>query len=114
MRNYFPEWPSVSPLHTLSKLYDVSVGFVTPPLIQGSVLIYLRSPKVGCCSISDNLLGGGGVVTPTDHPKSVRNRCVIELFVALFMFSLCHFYMSVVVGAFVTGLSQISSFFLLF
>ena len=27
------------------------------------------------------------VVTPTDRPKSVRNRCVIELFVAL----CCHF-----------------------
>ena len=31
------------------------------------------------------------VVTPTDRPKSVRNRCVIELFVALFVLSLCPF-----------------------
>ena len=29
------------------------------------------------------------LVTPTDRPKSVRNRCVIELFVALFVLSLC-------------------------
>ena len=29
------------------------------------------------------------VVTPTDRPKSVRNRCVIELFVTLFVLSLC-------------------------
>ena len=29
------------------------------------------------------------VVTQTDRPKSVRNRCVIELFVALFVLSLC-------------------------
>ena len=51
------------------------------------------------------------VVTPTDRPKSVRNRCVIELFVALFMLSLCPFDISVGVWAFVIGLSQISSFF---
>ena len=50
------------------------------------------------------------VVTPTDRPKSVRNRCVIELFVALFVLSLCPFDISVVIGAFVIGLSQISSF----
>ena len=31
MRNYFPKWPSGAPLHTLSKLYDVPVGYVTPP-----------------------------------------------------------------------------------
>ena len=52
------------------------------------------------------------VVTPTDRPKSVRNRCLIELFfVALFVLSLCPFDISVGVGAFVIGLSQISSFF---
>ena len=51
------------------------------------------------------------VVTPTDRPKSVRNRCLIELFfVALFVLSLCPFDISVGVGAFVIGLSQISSF----
>ena len=26
------------------------------------------------------------VATPTDRPKSIRNRCVIELFVALFVY----------------------------
>ena len=50
------------------------------------------------------------VVTPTDRPKSVRNCCLIELFVALFVLSLCPFDISVVVGAFVIGLGQISSF----
>ena len=50
------------------------------------------------------------VATPTDRPKSVHNRCLIELFVALFMFSLCLFDISVGVGAFVIGLGQISSF----
>ena len=31
MRNYFPKRPSGALLHTLSKLYDVPVGFVPPP-----------------------------------------------------------------------------------
>ena len=31
MRNYFSKRPSVAPFHTLSKLYDVPVGFVIPP-----------------------------------------------------------------------------------
>ena len=51
------------------------------------------------------------VVTPTDRPKSVRNRYAIDLFVALFVLSLCHYDISASVGAFVIGLSQISSFF---
>ena len=51
------------------------------------------------------------VVTPTDRPKSVRNRYVIKSFVALFVLSLCPFDISVGVGSFVIGLSQISSFF---
>ena len=31
MRNYFPKRPSGAPLHSLSKLYDVPVGFEPPP-----------------------------------------------------------------------------------
>ena len=31
MRNYFPKRTSGAPLHTLSKLYDVPVGFYLPP-----------------------------------------------------------------------------------
>ena len=50
------------------------------------------------------------VVTPTDRTKSARNRCVIELFVALFVLSLCPFDTSVGVWASVIGLSQIASF----
>ena len=50
------------------------------------------------------------VVIPTDRPKSVRNYFLIELFVALFVLSLCPFDFSVVVGAFVIGLGQISYF----
>ena len=50
-------------------------------------------------------------VTPTDRPTSVRNRRVIEHFVALFVLSLCPFDISADVGSFVIRLSQISSFF---
>ena len=49
------------------------------------------------------------IVTQTDRPKSVRNRCVIEVFVAF-----CVVTFSVGVGAFVIGMSQISSFFSFF
>ena len=45
------------------------------------------------------------VITPTDRPKSVCNRCLIEFFVALFVMSLCPFDISVGVGAFVIGLT---------
>ena len=50
------------------------------------------------------------VVTPTDRPKSVRNRCVLKLFCGVVL-SLCPFDISVGVVAFVIGLSQISFFF---
>ena len=46
----------------------------------------------------------------SNWPKSVRNRCVIEFFVALFVLSLCPFDISVGVGASVIGLSQIYSY----
>ena len=51
------------------------------------------------------------VVTPTDRSKSVHNRCVIELFSGLFVLSLCPFDISAGIGACVTGLSQMTSFF---
>ena len=38
-------------------------------------------------------------VTPIDRPKSVRNRCVIEVFGAVFMLSRCFLDFSVGVGA---------------
>ena len=50
------------------------------------------------------------VVTPTDLPKSVRNRCLIELFCGVVCVVTCPFDISVGVGAFVIGLGQISSF----
>ena len=50
------------------------------------------------------------IVTPADRPKSVRNRCVIEVFDGVDVLSRCFLDFSVGVGAFVIGLSQISSF----
>ena len=58
-----------------------------------------------------NHTSGMTAVTPTDLPKSVRNRCVIEVFGSVFYVVTLLFYVSVDVGAFVIGLSQISSFF---
>ena len=59
---YFPKRPSGAPLHTLSKLYDVPVGFEPPPLFWRWILLILRSPKGGCCSISDDLSCSGSSV----------------------------------------------------
>ena len=57
VKNCFMKRPSGAPLHTLSKLYYyVPVGFVTPPpLLWRQCLLYLWSPKSGCCSISGYL-----------------------------------------------------------
>ena len=51
------------------------------------------------------------VVTPTDRPKSVRNRWVIKVLVAFFYVVTLLLDFSVGVGAYVTGLSQIFAFF---
>ena len=53
------------------------------------------------------------IITPTDRPKSVRNRFVIEDFGGGFMLSRCFLDCSVDVGAFVIGPSQIFFFFFL-
>ena len=50
------------------------------------------------------------IIAQTDRPKSVRNRCVIEGFGGVKCFVTLLFEFSVGVGAFVIGLSQISSF----
>ena len=53
---------------------------------------------------------GVTAVTPTDRPKSVCNRCVIEVFGGVFYVFTMLFEFSVDVWAFVIGLSRISSF----
>ena len=51
------------------------------------------------------------VITPTDRPKSVQNFCVIKVSDGVFVLS--HYFLdfSVGEGAFIIGLSQISSLF---
>ena len=41
MRNCFPKRPSGAPLHSLSKLYVVAVGFVTPPSYFEAVYCFM-------------------------------------------------------------------------
>ena len=42
MRNYFLKRPSGEPLHTLSKLYDVPVCFVTPtPILRLCIALFV-------------------------------------------------------------------------
>ena len=53
---------------------------------------------------------GGSIVTLTDCPKSVRNRCVFETFDGVFVLS--RWFLAVDVVAFVIGLSQISSYYI--
>ena len=53
----------------------------------------------------------GLLVTPTDRPKSVRNRCVIEVFDGVCVCCPLVFEFSVGIGGFVIGLGQISFFF---
>ena len=56
----------------------------------------------------------GLLVTPTDRPRSVRNRCVIEVFGGVCVCCPLVFEFSVGVGGFVIGLGQISFFFSFF
>ena len=51
------------------------------------------------------------VVTPTDRPNSVCNRCVIVGLNGVFVLSCCFIGLSVGVGVFVIGLSLIFPFF---
>ena len=53
----------------------------------------------------------GLLVTPTNRPKSVRNRCVIEVFGGVCVCCPLVFEFSVGIGGFVIGLGQISFFF---
>ena len=58
MTHVYSLWRDLS-IYMYTKIFDfvtltVTVGFVTP-LFWGCVLLYLRSAKGGCCSISDDL-----------------------------------------------------------
>ena len=52
----------------------------------------------------------GTVVTPTDRPKSIRNRCVIKIFGGVFVLSYCYSEFPNRIGFFVEGLGHISFF----
>ena len=75
------------------------------------VLLITRLLRLRALVNRFNHTSGVTVVTPTDLPKSVRNRCVIKVFGGVFMLSRCFLNFSLGVGAFVTELSQTSSFF---
>ena len=77
MRNCFPKRLLGAPFRTLSKLYDVPVGFVHPRF-WGCVLLYLRSPKGGCCSISDDLSCFGLWVFMADVAMPNRRRWILS------------------------------------
>ena len=59
-----------------------------------------------------NHASGVAVITPTDRPKSARNRCVIESFGGVFMLSLCILGISFAIKAPVIRRSYIVSFLL--
>ena len=46
MRNYFPKRPSGAPLLTLSKLYDVPVGFVPPSYFEAEYCLFCGRRRV--------------------------------------------------------------------
>ena len=46
MRNYFPKRPSGAPLYTLSKLYDVPVGYVPPPYFEAEYCLFCGRRRV--------------------------------------------------------------------
>ena len=54
---------------------------------------------------------GVTAVTPTNRPKYIRYRYVIDVFGCVFMLSRCFLDFSVGIGAFVIELSHICSFF---
>ena len=69
------------------------------------------SGKVGIPVNRFNPISLVTIFIPTGRPKSVRDRCVIEFFGCVVVFSRSFLGFSVGVWAFVIGQSQISSFF---
>ena len=92
LRHLAISWGDItSPKFRLSGVVTptVPVGYVPPPLFWGWILLILRSPKGGCCSISDDL--------SCSCTKSVLSRCISNFLCGLFALSL----FSVRVAAFV-------------
>ena len=96
-------WSSVSIRRIIYKFLNVCPFDYTAFAVSGKV----ERSETGLTTPVGWLL-----LRPLTVPKSVSNRCVIEVLVALFVLSRCFLDFSVGVGAFVIGLSQISTFFL--
>ena len=114
MRNYFPKRPSGAPLHTLSKLYDVPVGFEPPPppcfeaefcLFCGRRRVAVARYRMICLVLVNSHLfplpcGAGNAVPREGFDLSViYDSCIIACFSDVGLPSL-----------FVTALSNISCF----
>ena len=86
----------------------VAVGLLSIKKIYLQILKCVSFLLHGCCGEWEswthkpvNHTSWMTVVTPSDRPKSVRNRCVIELFGDIFVLSCCPFDISVGIWAFV-------------
>ena len=113
------------PIYVAPKLPDIHMYDIIMWNIKTLVIIFLQKILIlqicvsfwlhSCCREWEdwtrklvNHTSWVAVVTLTDPPKLVCNRCVT--FFWLFVLSLCTFDISVGIGAFVIGRSQISSF----
>ena len=81
---------------------------ISVPSLKSVVLSILQLYFATVCCIFTYLQA---FANNTGMPKLFKVGCVIELFVALFVLLRCPFDISVSVGVFVKGPSQISSFF---
>ena len=92
---------------------SVSIGRIIYILFNVCPFDYMAVVVIGIDERSVNRFNQTSVAvyTPTDRPKSVRNRCVIEFFGGLFcVVTLLFDFFSVGLGAFVIRLSQIVRF----
>ena len=81
MRNYFPKRPSGAPLHTLSKLYDVPVGFVTPPYFEAEYCLFFGRRRVAvaryrmiCLVLLRSICNGYGMPAGNAHLPDISFR----------------------------------------
>ena len=102
-------------IHNLTRLRSERKTIVLQDLISIEDLKVERIlPKIAIKTYLNNSFNHTSlvaIVTQTDHPKSIRNRCVIKIFGGVFVLPRFFLNFSFGVRAFVIGLSQISSFF---
>ena len=109
-------WPYFSKILSWAVAFELFIVTIYIWLLLESYVVFLLCTFTALVHFVHLLLlwlvGRLGIVTPTDHPKSVRNHCVMEVFGGVFVLSRCALDLSVGVGAFVIWLSLISSFFI--